>query len=102
VHFLEHDFRNYTTNLYYVPGMQTYFPVVRNAVNNMGDMRWQSVYEAKIEETQSRKGTSITASAKDTCRYVNNFDEVKAWFATEYPESEWNWRNWVTANIKTQ
>jgi len=93
---------NYTTNLYYVPDRRTYFPVVRNAVNNMGDIHWQSVYQAKIEETQSRKGSSILGSVEDSCRYENNFDELEAWFSAEYPESEWNRRNWVPTNIKTQ
>jgi hypothetical protein len=85
-----------TINLGYEIEDEPYvFILTKNAVNNLGDVRWDERYQAEVSKEYDRKGSQTTMEAEGSHKFENNFNEVESWFKTTYPESDWSRKNWV-------
>jgi len=80
-----------TTTLYFGDRKSRGFKIVRNSVNNMGDISWQEIYLTKIDES--------TGATQDSLDFKRNYEEVKTWFGATYPESEWNRKDWLNVDV---
>jgi hypothetical protein len=73
----------------------TFFKIQRNAVNNLGDIRWFASYESMESKEYARRGGSKGIYRANTSHtYELNFTELKDWFGETYPDSAWNNKNW--------
>jgi hypothetical protein len=75
----------------------TYFAVVPNAVNNLGDLEWVETYQGK----KKRGGGSAWYESTGAHRFALNYAEMETWFRTTFPESAWNSRTWSGVAYKT-
>jgi hypothetical protein len=71
------------------------FIIKPNAVNNFGDINWVCKLESITDKEYSRSTYQTTASWSNECFHIGNYAEVKSWFKTTYPDSSWNYKNWV-------
>jgi hypothetical protein len=70
-----------------------YIKLAKNRVNNLGDIKWNEAYD-------SRSKGHHTFSTKGSHKFLGNYDEVRNWFKGTYPESDWNSKSWVNAEIR--
>lgn len=73
-----------------------YFVLKENAVNNLGDIRWDDRYEEQVTKEYTRKGSHSGISTVGWHEYKQNGDEVESWFKNTYPDSDWNRKIWIS------
>lgn len=72
-----------------------YFKIQRNAVNNLGDIRWLANYETKGLSDTTGKVTTTTYLVNTSHNYECNYSELNVWFGKTYPDSAWTGKNWI-------
>jgi hypothetical protein len=71
--------------------------VRNNTVTNIGDVHLWMKFETIEEKNIEKAGVSTTtARVRETCYFRKNFEEVRSWFASTYPESSWNEVDWIS------
>ena len=87
-----------TLNLRYTIEDKPYdFVLTENAVNNLGDIRWNERYETQSSKEYTDKGSQSTFASVGSHVYELNYDEVESWSKRTYPDSDWSMKNWVNA-----
>ena len=72
------------------------FNIKPNAVNNFGDISWVCEFETITENEYTDRGAGqTTANWSNECSHIGNYAEVKTWFKTTYPDSNWNSMDWI-------
>ena len=111
----DHDRLFYIDGFYFETGssMQTitmptqlegppYIVLEANAVNNLGDIVWRVEYSVEGTTDYDERGSHSYFDVKEYHDFKGNCNELKSWFKTKYPESDWNQRKWYDLEIVTQ
>jgi hypothetical protein len=74
------------------------FGITPGSVNNLGDLYWYEQAETKESKDYSKKGSSATVHATSAYQCGFNFKEFENWYKTQFPDSQWNDRTWVSTS----
>jgi hypothetical protein len=79
------------------------FAIHKNSVNNLGDLLWRVNYQSSETTEYSAQGdTQTPLNAGTMIECLANYEEVKSWFESTYPESEWKNKNWENIPVVAQ